>query len=85
MQEKSPAKGKVLSCFCGGAVVVATVGCPDPTMFGFSELFLPVTSFATSAGTFRWFRSHGDYDSGGHFPPTASGRDICTLANCYLL
>ncbi|MAT15763.1 MAG: hypothetical protein CMJ46_10910 [Planctomyces sp.] len=79
-----PSPKKVLSCFCGGAVVANGVDGPDPAEFYLTE-FLPLSMLVWGGQFAQRDDSPFDFDSGGQFPPTASGRDICALAGCFLL
>ncbi len=71
-------------CFCNGAVVSDGTKCPELDVDrGFNALAVMNGAITRQfAGT-----SRGDSDPlrGCHFPPLASGRDICALVGSYLL
>lgn len=84
VERECPNNGQQRTCFCGGAVVNAPVACPD---FTDSE-YLPVCLIfdihrpQVSAVLLNLVFAP---DPGWHFPPLASGRDICILSSSYLL
>lgn len=84
VQSECPNEGKLLTCFCGGAVVTAPIDCPDLT----DSEFLPISRILdlhrpqVSAVRLNLVLAP---DAGCHFPPLASGRDICNLSSSYLL
>lgn len=71
-------------CFCNGAVMSHGAKCPE---FDVDRGFIAVVVLDSSIT--RQFAANSRSDStilrGSHFPPLASGRDICALVGSYLL
>lgn len=80
-----PLGGKLLNCFCGGAVVAPGAECPDVDHAVF-ELIPHGAVHAIAMPAVDLLRQSARApDSGCHFPPTASGREIRDLVDSYLL
>lgn len=83
--EECPAGGKLLNCFCGGAVVAPLVECPNIDDATFNLIPHGIVHAFAKNPPVLLCQSARAPDSGCHFPPLASGRDIRDLAVSYLL
>lgn len=85
VDQECPLGGKLLNCFCGGAVVASSVECPDVDHAVFD--LIPhgiVHAIAANPASLLCQTARAPV-SGRHFPPLASGRDIRDLTVSYLL
>lgn len=83
--EECPLGGKLLNCFCGGAVVARSVECPDVDHAVFDLIPHGLAPALATHPMGLHLQTARAPDSGCHFPPLASGRDIRDLAVSYLL
>lgn len=82
VDRECPVGGKLLNCFCGGAVVPSSVDCPDADHSGFHPLWLDIDALRP---LYQLRQTTQATHFGSHFPPLAMGRDIRNLVVSYLL
>ncbi len=82
-EHECPNETKTLNCFCGGAILPAGTDCPGLNQtVSFDGL---VIIDAVTVKTQLALLSRTLPPNRCHFPPFASGRDLCVLAGSYLL
>lgn len=80
-----PGGGKLLNCFCGGAVVLAPVDLPDPESF--SHFVDRSADSCCLAADLRVYRGITAWNGAGgyHFPPLIDGKGVCIFTGTFLL
>lgn len=82
-EHECPNDTKTLDCFCGGAILPVGTDCPELNKADNIDGLVIIDS--ANAMTQLALLSRTLPPNRCHFPPFASGRDVCALSGSYLL